>query len=1539
MPIVQAIQLKLSLQTTGEEAVKRFMQQIQELAKMPVKINLESQFQTSAQSLTTAIEKQMPKIQQMITDGVEAAMNRVVSKVTNAFGEIETKLEKSKKNIRNMAIGDNIATMVTRGIVLAGVQLKLLSANATSFIKAVSTVFSQAKFQLIEKYVVHIGPMLSSAFKKMKDVLFVGEQLWAGLVKGDSLLKIAYGTFSTLAAGISGLLTTSGYFLFSGMFFREATNFFQRMLGFQTKITLLDRVSNIVTTIDTSLHTSYITMGSLLKVLGFGVASLLGAWTSFFSPFFGVVTHIAFVNTIVTEISKKLERGKLKTAAFFGNGVAQIKLAFLYLRDIFLQIANSLPNFEKPLKAALKILPQLIQSWAEYQQKQQKVIQGNAKIAKQYPSKPPPISPINWADVYQKTRTQQAKNLLPLPNVAQQTTTTLQQTIQRSSDVIRDSAQKVAIACIGLRQALLLPTRQILALPAPIAIKPTTATTTMSSKAIPDLSKKAPLLPDLRVETENIRKEMLALLLRLKMMGMSSEALADIFRKMQAVAVVQIGRMAQSPVNRGQVNSWTRQSEQIPAKYMTGANLRVISAALETQIKQALGTISEGRFLRYALGIPKEIARGIQADPTILAKATDKALQVIKDSVPSSPAKRGPLRFLRASGKSILTELAIGMNSNLNVAQTAVTKVAKAIARFFPHSPAEEGPLRGLRQWGQGILSQLSLGISDKLTSLLGMFFNLANQIKATIKPILEMSFIGERMGVNVQTVSLLEYAFAGFEVQASEVQMTMQSLNRTLAEVATPEKLAALAQVGINLQQVRQAANPTMEMFYQLSDALQRFPMSSDKMIKAMEALGVSTQSNLINALAQGREQIQASMNEGVKMGAAYDESFVKAGHSFTELMNKIGKIGEILEREFALTLMPVVDGLFRKIFNFYQENASEIRAVVRVAGQAIGILIETISKVVAQAWQNPAAFKDAIIGILSWLYQSAGTLWNAFLEDSMSGITSHVWLFLKHTVVAAVKAGWNLFIQLGELAWNSVILFGMSKIESIVKTLAESLSGSIGGSYIAKEIETAFAPLRQITEDAKKSSTFSFEDTIMKVAEENGKILEEARKQVAQDWTNIQDPEAIKRTTERFSQAFNKITSRFQGSLQGTGFDKILSESFEKLNEALSKGNFGEALGVLEDVNQKMQRLNEGIVEVGKNAVEGANKAGDAAKNAVDGFKNGLQTAERETKNLTDKIQSMLLDMRIRVATTEDQRNKAQEQKDMLDLQTKHSQELVEFEKLLHAKYLLDEQYAKLSFEEQAKYIKDLDEYKEFIEAQGIEKPKVVDKNDQKDQQEFYQNWSGTFDNLGSAFGNMYELMGEKAKAFFFMQKGIAIAQAIVNTAEGITKALATEGIMGTIMAGSIAAAGAAQVAVITAQAIQGPTAMATGGTVPGTGDKDTVSIMATPGEFILPKQATSLLASKYGASFLEGLRQGVINLSNSLPSPKPVPSYAFATGGPVSMLNSQQPQSQAPINIVNIVDPNDFERYLGSARGQKMVLNVLRRNNREVQRFNKG
>ena len=118
----------------------------------------------------------------------------------------------------------------------------------------------------------------------------------------------------------------------------------------------------------------------------------------------------------------------------------------------------------------------------------------------------------------------------------------------------------------------------------------------------------------------------------------------------------------------------------------------------------------------------------------------------------------------------------------------------------------------------------------------------------------------------------------------------------------------------------------------------------------------------------------------------------------------------------------------------------------------------------------------------------------------------------------------------------------------------------------------------------------------------------------------------------------------------------------------------------------------------------------------------------------------------------------------------------------------------------------------------------------------------------------------------------------------------------------------------------ALAASAAFADGGIVngPGTGRSDSIPARLSNGEFVVNAQAT-----RQNRAMLEAINSG-----------KGFQNGGIVGGGRVDQTSPPQgPQSQQPINIVNVTDPKMVEQVLASPSGERTLINVIQRNSTAI------
>lgn len=211
-------------------------------------------------------------------------------------------------------------------------------------------------------------------------------------------------------------------------------------------------------------------------------------------------------------------------------------------------------------------------------------------------------------------------------------------------------------------------------------------------------------------------------------------------------------------------------------------------------------------------------------------------------------------------------------------------------------------------------------------------------------------------------------------------------------------------------------------------------------------------------------------------------------------------------------------------------------------------------------------------------------------------------------------------------------------------------------------------------------------------------------------------------------------------------------------------------------------------------------------------------------------------------------------------------------------------------------------------------------------------YQKNAQFFGELSGLMGEFYQISNQKAIAFFYAQKALAIAEIIMNANAGAAAALGA-GPFGIPMSGIILAMGYAKAGIVAGLTVaQGTKGFADGGEITGYSPHsraDNISINATAGEFMQPVPSVQY----YGKGAMEAIRTRSIPrevLSQwSKPSSK-AGGRRFAEGGEITRDTTETAnKQQESVQIVNILDPAMFDQYLASHAGQKALMNVISRN----------
>jgi len=221
--------------------------------------------------------------------------------------------------------------------------------------------------------------------------------------------------------------------------------------------------------------------------------------------------------------------------------------------------------------------------------------------------------------------------------------------------------------------------------------------------------------------------------------------------------------------------------------------------------------------------------------------------------------------------------------------------------------------------------------------------------------------------------------------------------------------------------------------------------------------------------------------------------------------------------------------------------------------------------------------------------------------------------------------------------------------------------------------------------------------------------------------------------------------------------------------------------------------QRDRESIIFAGRQRTFALELAAEQKRAEALGLSDQALAAKLEMQTQKDTMELEALRMQLQnKAMTEDQFRIAKEQKE------KKSQESMNTIKKAHLEAEMVRAKSSGSF---------MDRLRIQTEMNSIEGAGRVSKA-----KAFFQSQEMNMAKQG--LDNLATLMQTNNKKMFMIGKAAALASAAVNTAQGFTKALAQGGIMGPVLGATVLAAGAVQIANISAQKFSGGTSLSSGG-----------------------------------------------------------------------------------------------------------------------------
>ena len=447
-----------------------------------------------------------------------------------------------------------------------------------------------------------------------------------------------------------------------------------------------------------------------------------------------------------------------------------------------------------------------------------------------------------------------------------------------------------------------------------------------------------------------------------------------------------------------------------------------------------------------------------------------------------------------------------------------------------------------------------------------------------------------KRLGIAVEELTALEFAGERSGISISQVDMSLQRLERRAAEAAAGmgEAQGALKELGIDARSFTQlGVEDKMALLAKQLEGVTDSATKTRLAFKLFDSEGVA----MLQMLGEGEEAFKGLTAEARKFGAVISEQAAANAERFQDSLTNMTTVIGSTFRGISDKIVPIFTNLMDRITNFFLNNQETIQAWTDKAIRgfftvlAIGERVfDGLSKT-AEQFTTMEGFRDF-----------ATNYANAFKHIFESGL-------------ATFQALGNFIIDIFKVAFDSVIAVGEWAWENIKSVFTDAEAPDLA-SLLFERLPEATAKAREQLEKSTSEMVDSVVSHVDTIGGSIGNLLNI-------DLSGLE--ESIDGMSEKF-QTFGELAEESTEPLV-----EATETVIERLNEMW--GNFMEQQGTTFDF------MVENLFSTIQNAVDGISKG--IASAIVDG-KNLLTTIKNIAKGVLKELIAMLIKWGVqRIAT----------------------------------------------------------------------------------------------------------------------------------------------------------------------------------------------------------------------------------------------------------------------------------------------------------------
>lgn len=335
-------------------------------------------------------------------------------------------------------------------------------------------------------------------------------------------------------------------------------------------------------------------------------------------------------------------------------------------------------------------------------------------------------------------------------------------------------------------------------------------------------------------------------------------------------------------------------------------------------------------------------------------------------------------------------------------------------------------------KWGAGIVAAAGAGAAA--------LYGVATKSAETADHIDKMS---QKIGISRTAYQELDFILSQNGMSVDQLQGGMKKLVNTMqsARDGSSSASATFEALGISVTDSSGALRNQEDVFYEVISVLQGMENETERNALANDIFGksASEMAPLLNAGAGSMEELRQKAHD---LGLVLSDETVDAGVAFTDTQDQVKRALASVTTQLGAEVMPIINDFLQWVLS----HMPEIQAVIKVAFDAIHVVVQAVGKVISWLAGVFEKYMPAVQEAAQKAFSGIQDFWEQHLKPCFDAIGD----FIQNVLAPIFEQVFNDFIAPAvEGAFKTIGDLWENSLKPILTGITDFLTGVFSGDF----------------------------------------------------------------------------------------------------------------------------------------------------------------------------------------------------------------------------------------------------------------------------------------------------------------------------------------------------------------------------------------------------------------------------------------------------------------------------------------------------------